>query len=197
MRSIRFLIIVLVICGVGFLVACKVHTQQQNSQPASAPVVEVRAVPSASTPQPAAAASPAPPTTGEPAAVAVDAKTKPASATAGKPAPAAPSSAVMMATPAAGGVDGFAQCLTQKQVSMYGHALCPHCAEQKATFGEAFKYVHYVECGVPGQPMTVQNQECKDMQIKRYPTWVFPDGERVEGPQTFEKLGQKAGCKAP
>src|SRR5512143_3304835 len=47
--------------------------------------------------------------------------------------------------------DGFAQCLKDRGVRMYGAWWCPHCQEQKEKFGEAsFKLAPYVECGVPG-----------------------------------------------
>ena len=91
----------------------------------------------------------------------------------------------------------FARCLAKKQVSMYGAYWCPHCAEQKKEFGLAFKYVPYVECAVIGQPPAVQSPACREMQIHRYPTWVFPDGERVEAIQTLDQLAQRTGCKLP
>jgi hypothetical protein len=94
-------------------------------------------------------------------------------------------------------LDQFARCLASKQVSMYGAYWCPHCAEQKEKFGTSFKYVPYVECSIPGQSPQVQTQACKEMQIKKYPTWVFPDGERVEAIQTMEQLSQRSGCKLP
>ena len=91
----------------------------------------------------------------------------------------------------------FARCLAKKQVSMYGAYWCPHCAEQKEKFGQAFKYVPYVECAVVGQPPAVQTPACREMQIHKYPTWVFPDGDRVEAIQTLEQLSQRTGCKLP
>jgi hypothetical protein len=91
----------------------------------------------------------------------------------------------------------FAQCLAKKQVSMYGAYWCSHCAEQKEKFGDSFKYVHYVECAVVGQSPQVQSQACQEMQIHKYPTWVFPDGERVEAIQTLEQLSERTGCKLP
>ena len=93
--------------------------------------------------------------------------------------------------------DAFAQCLAKKQVVMYGAFWCPHCADQKKEFGSSFRYVHYVECAVAGQPPNVQAPACRDMQIRKYPTWVFPDGERVEANLTLEKLSEKTGCKLP
>ncbi len=97
----------------------------------------------------------------------------------------------------ANSMDAFAQCLAQKGATMYGAYWCPHCSEQKEKFGESFKYVHYVECGIPGQPPSAQTQPCKDMQIKKYPTWTFADGDRMEAPQSLQSLGQKTGCKVP
>src|SRR5579872_724465 len=47
-------------------------------------------------------------------------------------------------------LDSFAKCLAAKQVKMYGAYWCPHCADQEAMFEASFKYVPYVECGVPG-----------------------------------------------
>ena len=40
----------------------------------------------------------------------------------------------------------LAECLTQKNVVMYGTERCPHCKDQKAAFGEAFAKVTYVDC---------------------------------------------------
>ncbi len=94
-------------------------------------------------------------------------------------------------------MDKFAQCLAQKQVTMYGAWWCPHCADQKKEFGESFKYVPYVECAIPGKPPNVQTEACQKMQIKKYPTWIFPDGERVEAILPLDQLAQKASCPAP
>jgi len=91
----------------------------------------------------------------------------------------------------------LAKCLAAKGVTMYGDFRCPHCADQKALFGESFKLVPYVECGTPGKPMTLANQAqaCRDLGITKYPTWIFPDGERVANPQPLNALAEKAGCK--
>src|SRR5919201_608406 len=47
-------------------------------------------------------------------------------------------------------LDAFAECLTSKQLKMYGAYWCPHCAEQKEMFGDSFQYAPYIECGVRG-----------------------------------------------
>ena len=94
-------------------------------------------------------------------------------------------------------MDQFAKCLSAKGVAMYGAYWCPHCKDQKDEFGASIKYLKYVECAIPGKPPNIQTDACKAMQIKAYPTWVFPDGERVEAVLPLTNLGKKVGCEAP
>ena len=62
--------------------------------------------------------------------------------------------------------DTFAKCLTSKGLIMYGAEWCPHCKEEKALFGDSFKYVNYVECP--------QNTDlCLAKGIRGYPTWII------------------------
>ena len=90
--------------------------------------------------------------------------------------------------------DALAQCLTDKGVKMYGAWFCPHCAAQKEAFGTAFHYVTYVECAAADKS---ELQVCKDAGIKGYPTWIYPDGTKLDGEQPLTKLAEKAGCEAP
>jgi hypothetical protein len=92
-------------------------------------------------------------------------------------------------------LDSFAKCLAAKQVKMYGAYWCPHCADQEAMFEASFKYIPYVECGVPGS--RDEAPLCKDAGIKHFPTWQFEDGERREGTQSLPSLGAKTGCSLP
>jgi hypothetical protein len=89
----------------------------------------------------------------------------------------------------------FAKCLTAKQAKMYGAFWCPHCEDQKEKFGSSFQYAPYVECGIKGS----QGIEpvCTQAGIKRFPTWVFADGTRVEGAHELEFLGEQTGCSLP
>lgn len=90
--------------------------------------------------------------------------------------------------------DGFARCLTQKGVKMYGAYWCPHCSDQKKLFDASFEYAPYVECGVQGNTAKMQT-ECTDAGIKHFPTWQFPPvGERVEGVMPLEDLSFRTGC---
>lgn len=95
----------------------------------------------------------------------------------------------------AGRLDAFAQCLSSKGAKMYGAFWCPHCEEQKELFGSSFDYVPYVECGVQGS--RAEQQVCVDAHIKNFPTWVFPDGARVEGKLQLTALRDKTECPLP
>jgi Thioredoxin len=93
--------------------------------------------------------------------------------------------------------DGFARCLTDRGVKMYGAWWCSHCLEQKEKFAKAFKYAPYIECGVKGDTHK-ETQVCKDANIHMFPTWQFPPtGERVERVFTLEELSDRTGCALP
>jgi len=92
-------------------------------------------------------------------------------------------------------LDGFAKCLGEKKVLMYGSFLCPHCDEQRKSFGSSFQYVPYVECSIRGsRQMTFP---CIAAQIHYTPTWIFDDGSRLLGVQSLKTLSDKTGCKLP
>ena len=91
---------------------------------------------------------------------------------------------------------GFAQCLTNKNVTMYGAYWCPHCANQKKLFGtQGFEKVKYVECAVGGP--SAQPVLCTEKKIEGYPTWIFPDGSRLQGEISLEELSKKGVCSLP
>lgn len=87
-------------------------------------------------------------------------------------------------------LDGFARCLGDKKVTMYGAAWCPHCQNQKKLFGSSFKYVPYVEC-------PENTKLCEEKGITGYPTWIFGDGKKLEGEVALEKLAQESSCQLP
>lgn len=92
-------------------------------------------------------------------------------------------------------MDAFAQCLGAKGAKMYGAYWCPHCSDQKDLFGSSFQYAPYVECGIKGSHN--EAQVCTDAGVKRFPTWTFADGTRVEGEHPLAFLSQATGCPAP
>ncbi|MFH1650106.1 MAG: peptidylprolyl isomerase [Candidatus Woesearchaeota archaeon] len=87
----------------------------------------------------------------------------------------------------------LATCLADNGAYFYGASWCSHCNSQKELFGEAAKDLPYVECSTPENP-NAQAQACKDAGITGYPTWVFKDGTRVSGEQSFAQLAKLSGC---
>jgi glutaredoxin len=43
-------------------------------------------------------------------------------------------------------VGELASCLTKNGATFYGTERCPHCKDQKKSFGEAIAQVNYVDC---------------------------------------------------
>ncbi|MBI2048389.1 MAG: hypothetical protein HYT30_00460 [Parcubacteria group bacterium] len=91
----------------------------------------------------------------------------------------------------------FAQCLAKRGAVMYGADWCPHCQEEKAAFGAAFRFINYVEC--PEEP-----KRCLAAGIENYPTWIFPaspaggpDGQKLAGRQSLERLAELSDCTLP
>ena len=86
----------------------------------------------------------------------------------------------------------LAQCLTEKNVKMYGAFWCGACASQKELFGSAFKEISYVECDERGK--NSQSEVCKIEGISAYPTWSI-NGQKSSGVQPLENLAASAGCE--
>jgi len=91
-----------------------------------------------------------------------------------------------------GPYDNLATCLKTDGVLFYGAFWCPHCAAQKAEFGKSAKLLPYVECSTPDG--NAQTQVCIDKDIESYPTWVFPNGDRVTGVQDLSYLAATTSC---
>ncbi len=92
--------------------------------------------------------------------------------------------------PPAGFYDDFAKCLTGKGIEMYGKNSCAYCQKEKSDFGDSFKFINYVEC-------STDPNKCISKGINRLPTWIFPDGKKLEGLQGLEKLSAESGCALP
>lgn len=83
----------------------------------------------------------------------------------------------------------LAQCLTEKWVIMYGTNRCSHCTAQKELFGyEAFSKINFVNCDT-------EKNRCGLAGVEWFPTWIFPDGTKLAGEQTFEDLAKAAWCE--
>ncbi len=75
---------------------------------------------------------------------------------------------------------------------MYGAYNCPHCISQKKMFGQAFKYVRYVECNNRGPK--ANPSLCFAKGIKRYPTWEI-GGKLYQGQLSFDRLSEITNYK--
>lgn len=140
--------------------------------------------------------TPAPPPSAPAAAPAPTAVKAAAPAETPKPAPVQKKSEPAAKPETGSPMDRFAKCLTDKGAVMYGMFWCDHCREQKEKFGDSVKYIHYVECVTPEAPRT-PTAECKAQGIKHTPTWIFADGEHVEGVMGLDQLAMKTHCKMP
>lgn len=87
-------------------------------------------------------------------------------------------------------LDSFARCLADQGITMYGADWCRHCQNEKKAFGNSFSFVPYIEC--PDNP-----KACLAAGITGFPTWIFPDGKKLEGEQGLEKLSRESGCPLP
>jgi len=86
-----------------------------------------------------------------------------------------------------------AQCLSDEGVEMYGAFWCPHCADQKKIFGkEAEPLMPYFECDPRGDNSVTDT--CLELNIERYPTWIFADGSRETGALPLTELQELSGC---
>lgn len=101
---------------------------------------------------------------------------------------------IQTAPPPNGMYDAFAQCIAKTTTTFYGAWWCPHCAAQKTEFGDAAKYLPYVECANPDQS---ENKTCIDKGITAYPTWYFPDGTSSTGVNSLANLAKQTGCALP
>lgn len=89
----------------------------------------------------------------------------------------------------------LAQCLADKGVKLYSAWWCGPCEWQKKQFGEAVSRLPVVECYPEGERDEIR--ECRDAKLKSLPTWVFPDGMRVDESMTLADLAKRSGCPAP
>jgi len=85
--------------------------------------------------------------------------------------------------------------LEQSGAIMYGAHWCDHCKQQKDLFGEAAKRLPYIECSTGAQG-TPQTAECRNRQIRTYPTWVI-NGQRYEEVLTQTRLATLTGFQPP
>jgi len=92
-------------------------------------------------------------------------------------------------------LDDFAKCLDSSGAKFYNAFWCNYCQSQKKMFGSSVKYIPSIECSTPdGQGQT---EQCKEAGIEAYPTWEFPNGERLTGLLELDILAEKTQCVLP
>ncbi|HSE83251.1 MAG TPA: vitamin K epoxide reductase family protein [Thermodesulfobacteriota bacterium] len=84
----------------------------------------------------------------------------------------------------------LAKHLTETGAVMYGSYKCPHCLSQKRLFGDAFKYVTYVECHPGGE--NANPSLCFNKGIMSYPTWEM-NGRFYVGTMSLQQLANLSG----
>lgn len=84
----------------------------------------------------------------------------------------------------------LARHLTGTGVVMYGSYKCPHCLTQKRLFGDAFRYVTYVECHPGGE--NANPSLCFKKGIMSYPTWEI-NGRFYVGARSLQELASLSG----
>lgn len=83
----------------------------------------------------------------------------------------------------------LAQHLKHVGAKFFGAYWCPACKVQMGLFGKrAGKKLIYIECGKP-KKFPDQTKQCYSQNIKTIPTWIMPDGKRLEGVQSLQQLG--------
>ena len=86
----------------------------------------------------------------------------------------------------------FAKCLTDSGAVFYGSITCGHCGDQKELFGDAMKYINYVECNPRAE--NARPQDCVSANIEYFPTWII-GGEKIIGMQPLQNLAEKTTCE--
>ena len=75
----------------------------------------------------------------------------------------------------------------------YGAWTCPACVRQMELFGkQAAVLVPYVECRMPEQ-RPKEAAACREAEVRAYPTWLLPNGQRREGVQSIDELSRWSG----
>lgn len=90
--------------------------------------------------------------------------------------------------------EGLAKHLASSGAKFYGAWWCPHCEEQKRLFGQAARYLPYVECDT--RSPEAKPEECTRVGVRAFPTWVI-GGRKYEGTLPLEELARLSGYPPP
>ncbi len=85
-------------------------------------------------------------------------------------------------------LDEFAQCLTDKWVTLYGSNSCTYCLKQKALFGDSMAKIKFVDC-------QANPTQCSIKWVNGIPHRYITESNRLEWLQTLEDLAMESGCE--
>jgi large repetitive protein len=88
----------------------------------------------------------------------------------------------------------FAKALADSGTRFFGAAWCEFCTTQKELFQDGGKYLPFIEVTNPDRS---RNQVGIDEDITQYPTWEFPDGDRLVGELTLQQISEESGIPIP
>ena len=77
-------------------------------------------------------------------------------------------------------------------IKFFGTHWCPACKQQKMLFGLEAARLPYVECDKPKERPD-DLAACRKANIRSIPTWLHPNGRRLEGLQSLETLVRWSG----
>ncbi|CAE7322597.1 LTO1, partial [Symbiodinium pilosum] len=84
----------------------------------------------------------------------------------------------------------LARHLRKIGAACYSTWWCPHCQEQRESFGkEAVEVAPFIECSSKSRQ---QLPVCRDADIESYPTWII-DGKKYLGGRDLSDLAEKSG----
>jgi len=86
-----------------------------------------------------------------------------------------------------GKANEFAQCLSEKNVVVYGNDYCTYTNQNLNFFGSSKKYLNYIKC--------IDNEQlCNEKGVEITPTWEI-NGKTYSGVLNFDKLSELSGCE--
>lgn len=89
----------------------------------------------------------------------------------------------------------LAKRLSNEGVIFFGTGWCPFCVQQKDMFGEASKYLPYIECSEEHGATEEDLAICKEKGVGTVPDWRFPGKEPILGMIQIERLIELSGCQ--
>ncbi|HAC92495.1 MAG TPA: hypothetical protein DCF63_17975 [Planctomycetaceae bacterium] len=89
---------------------------------------------------------------------------------------------------------GFAKALAATTTVLFGADWHSGTTDQRQLFQDGAKYLPFVNVTNPNRS---PNQTASQNNITAYPTWVFPDGSRLEGVQSLATISLRSGVAIP